>query len=78
MREKIVLPFFDQVINKTLKKLMFWMFGGMIGVAVEKENFKELKSVELRYNKTDKELNTKDIRRLKWLPKEAIPLTAFF
>jgi len=43
-----------------------------------KENFKELKSVELRYNKTDKELNAKNIKRLKWLPKEAIPLTAFF
>ncbi|WP_373153659.1 MULTISPECIES: imm11 family protein [Bacteroidaceae] len=42
------------------------------------ENFKELKNVELRYNKTEKELNAKNIKRLKWLPKEAIPLTAFF
>lgn len=43
-----------------------------------KEHFKELKPVELRYNKTDKELNAKNIKRLKWLPKETIPLTAFF
>lgn len=42
------------------------------------ENFKELKNVELRYNKTEKELNAKNIKRLKWLPKETIPLTAFF
>lgn len=42
------------------------------------ENFEELKNVELRYNKTEKELNAKNIKRLKWLPKETIPLTAFF
>ena len=42
------------------------------------ENFKELKNVGLRYNKTEKELNAKDIKRLKWLPKEDIRLTAFF
>lgn len=43
-----------------------------------RENFKELKSVALRYNKTEKELNAKNIKYLKWLPKETIPLTAFY
>lgn len=43
-----------------------------------KENFKELKGVDLRYNKTQKEPKAKNIKRLKWLPKEEIPLTAFY
>ena len=43
-----------------------------------KENFKELKGVDLRYNKMKKELKAKNIKRLKWLPKEDIPLTAFY
>lgn len=42
------------------------------------ENFKELKNVKLRYNKTEKELNAKNVKLLKWLPKETVPLTAFF
>lgn len=41
-------------------------------------HFKALKSVEVRINKTEKELKAKNIKRLKWLPKEEIPLTAFF
>lgn len=43
-----------------------------------KENFKELKGVDLRYNKTQKEPKARNIKRLKWLPKEEIPLTAFY
>jgi hypothetical protein len=42
------------------------------------ENFIELNAVPLRYNKTDKELTAKNPKRLKWLPKEEIPLMAFF
>ena len=41
-------------------------------------NFKELKGVPLKYNKTEQELKAKNIKRLKWLPKEEIPLKAFF
>ena len=43
-----------------------------------KENFKELKGVDLCYNKTKKELEAKNIKRLKWLPKEEISLTDFY
>ena len=43
-----------------------------------KENFKELKGIDLRYNKTQKEPKARNIKRLKWLPKEEIPLTAFY
>ncbi len=45
---------------------------------VLKENFKELNGVDLKYNKTEKEINAKNPKRLKWLPKEEIPLQAFF
>jgi len=38
----------------------------------------ELKEIPLRYNKTEKELTAKNLKRLKWLPKEEIPLNAFF
>jgi hypothetical protein len=41
-------------------------------------NFAELKGVALKYNKTEKELTAKNLKRLKWLPKEEIPLKAFF
>jgi hypothetical protein len=41
-------------------------------------NFAELKGVPLKYNKTEKELTAKNLNRLKWLPKEEIPLKAFF
>ena len=41
-------------------------------------NFIELKDVPLRINKTEKELTSKNLKRLKWLPKEEIPLTIFF
>lgn len=43
-----------------------------------KENFKELKDVGLKYNKTDKEINAKNPKRLKWLPKNDVQLKAFF
>jgi hypothetical protein len=43
-----------------------------------KENFAELKGVPLKYNKTEKELKSKNPKRLKWLPKEEISLEAFF
>jgi len=43
-----------------------------------KENFKELNSIDLKYNKTEKEINAKNPKRLKWLPKEEVPLKAFF
>ena len=43
-----------------------------------KEHFKELIGVTLRYNKTEKELKAKNIKRLKWLPQEEIPLIAFY
>lgn len=45
---------------------------------VLKSKFRELKGVDLKYNKTDKEINAKKPERLKWLPKEEIPLQAFF
>jgi len=41
-------------------------------------NFIELKGVPLKYNKTEKELTAKNLKRLKWLPKEEISLKAFF
>lgn len=43
-----------------------------------RRNFKELKNVPLRFNGTEKELNAKYIKRLKSLPKDSIPLTAFY
>lgn len=60
------------------------MFCGAINVCktsvfeLLKENFKELKGVDLCYNKTKKELEAKNIKRLKWLPKEEISLTVFY
>lgn len=43
-----------------------------------KDNFKELKGGDLKYNKTDKEINAKNPKRLKWLPKNDVQLKAFF
>ena len=77
MWEKMALRLFDQVIDKLLRRLTPWMFGGMIGVVVElkqedciycgainvckgiifeqlRGKFKELKSVPLRFNETEK------------------------
>ena len=65
-------------------KIGDFMFCGTINVCktsvfeLLKENFKELKDVDLRYNKTQKEPKARNIKRLKWLPKEEIPLTAFY
>jgi hypothetical protein len=42
-----------------------------------KENFKELKGIDLRYNKTQKKPKARNIKRLKWLPKEEIPPNCF-
>lgn len=35
MWEKMALRLFDQVIDKLLRRLTPWIFGGMIGVVVE-------------------------------------------
>ncbi len=35
MWEKMALRLLDQVIDKLLRRLTPWMFGGMIGVVVE-------------------------------------------
>ena len=43
-----------------------------------KENFKELKGVDLRYNKTQKEPKAKKYQTFKMVAKEEIPLTAFY
>ncbi len=43
-----------------------------------KENFKELKGVDLRYNKTQKEPKARNIKRLKWLLEEEILPIAFY
>lgn len=45
---------------------------------VLKNNFSKLNEVPLKYNKSEKELTAKNLKRLKWLPKEEIPLVAFF
>ncbi|WP_276637131.1 hypothetical protein [Prevotella pallens] len=65
-------------------KISDFVFCGTINVCktsvfeLLKENFKELKGIDLRYNKTQKEPKARNIKRLKWLPKEEIPLTAFY
>lgn len=43
-----------------------------------KENFKELKGVDLRYNKTQKELKAKKYQTFKMVAKRRGPLTAFY
>ena len=65
-------------------KISDFVFCGTINVCktsvfeLLKENFKELKGIDLRYNKTQKEPKARNIKRLKWLPKEEISLTAFY
>ena len=42
------------------------------------ENFKDIKGVDVKINKTERELKAKNPKRLKWLPQEDIVLKSFF
>ncbi|WP_454999650.1 hypothetical protein [Capnocytophaga gingivalis] len=42
------------------------------------ENFKDIKGVDIKINKTERELKAKKPKRLKWLPQEDIALKSFF
>ena len=42
------------------------------------ENFKDIKGVDVKINKTERELKAKNPKRLKWLPQEDIALKSFF
>ncbi|GJH41013.1 hypothetical protein RCZ04_15630 [Capnocytophaga sp. HP1101] len=61
-------------------------FVGCVGIKVAKisvfetlqKHFKSLEGVPLRINKTQQELKAKNPKRLRWLPQEEIPLTAFY
>lgn len=42
------------------------------------ENFKDIKGVDVKINKTERELKAKNPKRLKWLPQEDFALKSFF
>ena len=42
------------------------------------KHFDTIKSVPLRINKTQQELKVKNLKRLRWLPQEEVPLVAFY